>query len=262
MRPPRDLPSEMGHFLNDKNVENLLQGRLDPDDAPPGYSQVAQLLAAVAEPEPIQPSMERMTIDAMAAAIAALPASPDFVGEPPANALAKVKSRLSRARLVGAIAVAGVLGTAGLAYAGDLPGPAQNFASHMFAKIGLSIPGDHGKGGDVSDIAKTTKGTGGTKGQVVCTAASNANCQNGQQGQHGGQGCLPVPTPSAVTTPSCSPGNSGGNGGGNGNGNGGPGNPGGGPGNSGGGNSGGSGNGGSANSGPGNSGGHGNPNNP
>jgi hypothetical protein len=224
MKQWRDLPDEMTPFLDDESAERLLTCRMAPDDAPAGFSNVAVLLAAVAQPEPIKPSMERITIDSMAAAIAALPASPDFVAEPPAKALTKVKSRLSRARLIGAIAVAGVLGTTGLAYAGALPGSAQDFASHMFAKIGLSVPGDHGKGATISDIAKNTKGTGGTKGQTVCTAASGGNCQSGQQDQHGNQGCPSVPTSAPVLGsssgpgPSCGPGNSaGGNGGGNGN---------------------------------------------
>jgi hypothetical protein len=214
MRQWRDLPDEMTPFLDDESAERLLTGRMAPDDAPAGFSNVALLLAAVAEPEPIEPSMERMTIDSMAVAIAALPASPDFVAEPPARTLKKVKSRLSRARLIGAIAVAGVLGTTGLAYAGALPGPAQNFASHMFAKIGLSVPAGQGKGATISDIAKNTKGTGGTKGQIVCTAASGGNCQPGQQDQHVNQGCPPAPTPAPVVGssggPSCSPGNTGG----------------------------------------------------
>ena len=190
----RDLPGEMNTFLDDVAAEGLLRGRLAPDDAPPGYSQVVHLLTALAELEPIQPSKERTTVDSMASAIAAIPASPDFTAEPPAKTLAKVKSRISRARLVGAIAVAGVLGTTGLAYAGVLPGPAQNFASQMFAKIGLSVPTGHGKGGAISDIAHNNKGTGG--GQVVCTAASDGNCQAGQhghQGRHGAQTSLGNP---------------------------------------------------------------------
>jgi hypothetical protein len=49
----RPIPIRLGSdplALDDATAERLLQGRLDPDDAPPAYAGVAALLAAVSAP--------------------------------------------------------------------------------------------------------------------------------------------------------------------------------------------------------------------
>jgi hypothetical protein len=57
MRPddmfPPEMPDEQperGFPLDDDTAERLLAGRLDPEDAPPGYAEVAGLLRAAAGP--------------------------------------------------------------------------------------------------------------------------------------------------------------------------------------------------------------------
>jgi hypothetical protein len=150
--------------------------------------------------------MEKMTIERMASAIAALPADPPAKGR---KSSAKVRSRFVRAKVIGAVAFSTVIGTAGLAMAGALPSSAQGVASSMLAKIGVSAPhpnslddGQHvgsgdntttgngsGKGSLISGIAHDTTGN---KGPTVCQAASDGKCQAGLHGHepeqgHGGQ---------------------------------------------------------------------------
>jgi hypothetical protein len=116
-----------------------------------------------------------------------------------------VRSRFVRAKVIGAVALSTVIGTAGLAMAGALPGSAQGVASSMLAKIGVSVPhpdsigdGQHvgsgdntttgnesGKGNLISGIAHDTTGN---KGPTVCQAASDGKCQAGLHGHEGEQG--------------------------------------------------------------------------
>ncbi|MDP9209732.1 MAG: hypothetical protein M3O65_14850, partial [Actinomycetota bacterium] len=51
--------------LDADTAERLLSGRLDPDDAPPGYAEVARLLrAAVAPADPAELTGQAAAMDA------------------------------------------------------------------------------------------------------------------------------------------------------------------------------------------------------
>ena len=129
-----------------------------------------------------------------------------------------------RPRLSLTIALAtGVLAlTSGLAFAGQLPGAAQDTAHSMLAKVGISVPGPNthagthpdvrgtsstpsvadqgtsgtpptgagkggnGKGKTISALAHTTPATGRDKGAVISTAASGGKSHAGHPpGQSG-----------------------------------------------------------------------------
>ncbi|HEV2893763.1 MAG TPA: hypothetical protein VG411_08430, partial [Actinomycetota bacterium] len=52
-----DEPSRAIVPLDADTAERLLSGRLDPDDAPPGYAEVARLLrAAAAQADQVEPT--------------------------------------------------------------------------------------------------------------------------------------------------------------------------------------------------------------
>ncbi len=132
MRRPRDTEGDMADprfRLDAGTADRLLGGRVAPDDAPPGYAEVAGLLQTLA---------------------ADLPSRPAAAGEDTIRMMAKVV-RISdpltsrrrppplRARIV-ALAMVGSLGTAGVAFAGGLPDAAQRVVSTWFARIGVMIP--------------------------------------------------------------------------------------------------------------------------
>ena len=106
-RPSRPIPA-----LDDDTVERLLAGRLDPDDAPPSYAEVARLLrAAAAPPCPDELAGQEATLAAFRSARpnpAAARRRPGGVAQ-------------ARGRLV-AVALAGVLVAGGAAAAGAAAG--------------------------------------------------------------------------------------------------------------------------------------------
>jgi hypothetical protein len=118
-----EMPDEPSHViapLDGDTAERLLSGRLDPDDAPPGYAEVARLLRAAAAPA------DESELTGQAAAMNAFRARPRRV-EPPGRPARPptpggvrgrrggVRGRVpgGRGRLV-ALALAGVVAAAGL----------------------------------------------------------------------------------------------------------------------------------------------------
>jgi hypothetical protein len=60
-----DEPSQPIAPLDANTAERLLSGRLDPDDAPPGYAEVARLLQAAATPaDQLEPAGQAAAMDA------------------------------------------------------------------------------------------------------------------------------------------------------------------------------------------------------
>jgi len=129
---------------------------------------------------------------------------------------------LSRPRLTAAVLAAAFAASCGMASAGSLPGAAQDVASEMLAKVGITVPGandtagtrpdvrgksasvpsapaDAGQGADISELATTTELTGVEKGAAISTAASGGKSKAGQQDSASGAGA-PVETPNSGGT--------------------------------------------------------------
>src|SRR5829696_5084628 len=120
--------------LDEDTLERLLAGDLRPHDAPPGYAEVAALLAATVAP----PRPEELT--GQAAALAELRAVTRARSFP---ARARRTGRRTRRRLgLAAVAVAGALATGGAAAAagGHLPGPVRNAAHSILITVGAEEP--------------------------------------------------------------------------------------------------------------------------
>jgi hypothetical protein len=214
-----DMESEMQPLpLDSDTADRLLAGLVAPEDAPPGYGRVVQLLeAASAEASSEELAREPETVAAMAAALRS-----------PVHRNATLSRRsfmpfaLSRPRLTAAVLAAAFAASVGMASAGSLPGAAQDVASEMLAKIGIAVPGandnagthpgvrgnsvsvpsapaDAGKGADISELATTTDLTGVEKGAAISTAASGGKSQAGQHGSASGAGA-PVETPNGGGT--------------------------------------------------------------
>jgi len=216
MSPWRDLESEMQRLpLDTDTADRLLAGSVAPEDAPPGYASVATLLAAVADsPAAGDFSRESETVGLIAAVVRS---SQPRTTEP------RRRSIVPRLRLATAFATVALAATTGLAFAGSLPGAAQDVASTMLAEVGVSVPGsssnagDHpnvrgrssdapvtssnsGKGGEISDLATSTDLTGVEKGAAISTLASGGQSQAGEHGRAPHRHGASVETPNSGGT--------------------------------------------------------------
>jgi hypothetical protein len=201
-----DYPGEMQRLsLDVDTADRLLAGSVAPEDAPPGYARLSSLLA-------LEPPMEDVIADADFVAMLAATVRSSPTTERPSR-----RSIMPRIKLAAALAVTALVGTTGLAVAGSLPGAAQDIASTMLEKVGVTVPGPNsnagkhpstrgsssehsgatptssGKGSEISDIARSDL-TGLDKGAAVSTAASDGKSRAGQE--HG----APVATPNTGGT--------------------------------------------------------------
>jgi hypothetical protein len=204
--------------LDTDTADRLLAGSVAPEDAPPGYGRVVRLLeAAAAEASSEELAREPQTVAAMATALR----SPVH-----RNSASSRRSfmpfALSRPRVTAAVVAAAFAASVGMASAGSLPGAAQDVASEMLAKVGITVPGandsagthpdvrgnstsvpsaptDAGKGAEISELATTTELTGVEKGAAVSTAASGGKSQAGQHGSASAT-AAPVETPNSGGT--------------------------------------------------------------
>lgn len=206
--------------LDPGTADRLLAGSIAPEDAPPGYGGVVELLeAAAAEAGGAELAREPETVAAIRAALRS-PVHEDVAS--PRRSLMPIA--LSRPRLAAIAAAAAFAATVGMASAGSLPEAAQDVASDMLAKVGITVPGPNdnagthpgarndsptapatpaeaGKGAEISELARTTHLTGVEKGAAVSTAASEGKSQAGQHGSASGAGAgAPVETPNGGGT--------------------------------------------------------------
>lgn len=179
-----DLLHEMrGAGIDEGTLDRLMQGRILPDDAPPGYSDVASILVAAASP----PSPEELRMQALH-----VMAAHDAIDR---------RTRRLRPGTLGLAAGLLLLGALvlipGLAVARVLPDPAQHAVTTVLERVGISIPastnhptpvphspspsGPHpaSTGSEISSIATTTDATGVAKGAEISTTASGGMSQAG-----------------------------------------------------------------------------------
>jgi len=176
-----DLPNEMrGERIDDGTLDRLLRG-LPPDDAPPGYSDVASVLLAAAS-HPSDEELAMQTEHVLAAREAILRRT--HHRRPGPLGLA-----------AGAIVVA-LLILPGLAVANVLHAPSQAPASTVPSVTAVSPPRASGPssrgasaahpastGSEISTLATTTDATGVAKGAEISTLASGGKSQAGQHGK-------------------------------------------------------------------------------
>ena len=159
MRPAR---------LDTHTAERLLSGSVSPDDAPPGYAEVARVLHhAQSLDASVAALSEHAAVTAMSDALAGrlLPAPTEKRGSSMTSKVLSFKA---------AAAASAVLLSAGTAAAatGSLPGSAQTTASHVLRDIGISVPAsdDHheshattrGESADHTTAARSTAANGST----------------------------------------------------------------------------------------------------
>jgi hypothetical protein len=209
-----DMDSEMHPVpLDMETADRLLAGAVAPEDAPPGYAEVARLLEAVsAEPTSHELAREAEVVAKVASAVRSSSST-----DSPRRSF--MPFALSRPRVTAVLVAAALACTIGLASASALPGAAQDIASEMLAKVGISVSGPNdnagthpdvrgklavtpshaGKGSDISDLATTTELSGVDKGAAISSSASEGKSHAGTHG--GGSGAsAPVATPNSGGT--------------------------------------------------------------
>ena len=122
-----DLRNEMrGAGIDEGTLDRLLRGRILPDDAPPGYSDVASILAAAAS----RPTLDELRLEAQHVVAAR-------------DAIARRTRRRRPGPLglaTGLMLIVALVVLPGLAMAHVLPGPAQHAVTTVLEKVGITIP--------------------------------------------------------------------------------------------------------------------------
>ncbi len=206
----RDFECEMQRLpLDIETADRLLAGQVLPADAPPGYEAVASLLNGLRANEEERVRRHENTVPELMTG-----------GRSPLLETKSTprRSSLNRFKLAGAAVACALACTTGLAFAGSLPGAAQDVASSVLSKVGVTVPGPsekagthpsvrgnsspdvavsgraeendgaaaksgEGKGAEISELATTTELTGVEKGAAVSTLASGGKSQAGQHGE-------------------------------------------------------------------------------
>ena len=199
MRRWRDIGSEMFEPVIDARAEEkMFRGLLEPHEAPAGFAGVAAVLrsaAAVAgAATPISDRARKQRIVASMVSIISSDHPSGFsVAVPPPTLRAGSRRGpvplLPRLRLV-AVAVVGFLfASMGLAFAGALPGPAQNVASSLLSHVGIHVPKDHATSathGSTGGAPVTEPGSGsGPSGGGTKTGPGPSDPGRGHHGRHG-----------------------------------------------------------------------------
>jgi hypothetical protein len=181
--------------IDESTMDRLLRGRVEPDDAPPGYADVATLLRAAAS----VPSDEELHME-----VEHVSSAQTVVGVEAFRRQPRIR------RLTAGLVLAGALAAVpGLAAANVLPDAAQHAVARMLDKVGISVPGneepatdpaaDHpaSTGAEISGVATTTDATGVDKGTAISSLASGGMSRAGQHGQGAPDthGAPPVSTP-------------------------------------------------------------------
>jgi hypothetical protein len=197
--------------LDLNTADRLLAGDIAPEDAPPGYGEVAAVVRAVLT----EPAVDELDGEAKMVALVTLSLRESSSGPSPRRSL--MPFALTRPRLSAALVAALLACTAGLASAGSLPGAAQDIASEMLAQVGIAVPGPNDnagthpdvrgsseitpsageKGSAVSQLATGDELTGLDKGAAVSSVASDGKSQAGTHGSpsRAAGGSAPVETP-------------------------------------------------------------------
>lgn len=177
-------------WLDTDTLDRMLAGGIHPDDAPPGYSDVAGILLAVAEAGDDLELMHEAAHVALARELLEQrsPASPSLV-QRSSRKSKKPTLRRHRGKIGGLVLIGALVASTGLAAAGVLPDAAQDAFSHVLGKVGITVPTGSDRpavsGDELSGIATTTGATGVDKGDEISSVASGGRSQAGQHGSAG-----------------------------------------------------------------------------
>jgi hypothetical protein len=140
------------HPIDEVTAERLLAGNVEPDDAPPGYAEVATLVKTAKAPATPEELVRRDADVSMMTAALASPATASTTSE----GTRMISSRFGAKALAIAIPALALTATGAAAATGSLPAPAQSTIHGALAHVGLSVPsGSHTNSGDTGDTGNT-----------------------------------------------------------------------------------------------------------
>jgi hypothetical protein len=171
-----------------QTADRLLAGAVDPDDAPPGYSEVARLIAELRVPG-VPSELERIEETTAAMRGTVLDGSPALPGSSEVH-----WPRPSAATMrVAALALAATIaGTYAAAASGALPGPIQRMTAGVLGRIGISVPTSDG--GPIARTDPSGVGRGVGVSNEVPVPALGARGSDSTPRRHGSTGGLPRPS--------------------------------------------------------------------
>jgi len=173
--------------LDTDTLDRMLAGGIHPDDAPPGYSEVARVLLAVAGATDNAELVHESAHVALAMELVQQRSPVSASSNQRSSRRSRsTTSRRHRGKIGGLVVIGALIGSTGLAAAGVLPDAAQDAFSKVLDKVGITVrPGsDHpaSSGEELSGVATTTDATGGDKGAGISSVASGGKSQAGQPG--------------------------------------------------------------------------------
>ena len=128
------------HPLDEASATRLLQGAVHPDDAPPGYAAVAELLATAASPPAVDEDAGADTISAMVEAVRNSGPIPET------SRRRSMFGKLLAGKALAAVAVVALTAGGAAAATGTLPTPVQGAVADAVSHVGVDIPHpNHGK---------------------------------------------------------------------------------------------------------------------
>jgi hypothetical protein len=190
MHPLLRFPEPAPSVVDQDILERLLDGRLDPGSAPPGYGGLARLLAAATAPAaPEELAGERQALATLAAVMRSHPPTLS-----PRRTAVPRKVFTMKAAVAALVAVLSVGGVAAAA-SGRLPGQASpvantavattgaDAAAHRLGKAAVANPG-----GRAQTESSDRQGRASAVGPDATAAARAGLCQAWQAGQGGDHG--------------------------------------------------------------------------
>ena len=174
MSPLDDFPDEMsGYFVGEGTTDALLEGRVEPDEAPAGLQEVATLVLAarslhanggLAGENSVS---ENSVVAAFIESVRAPQATPAPVSPRPRRSAGRFS-----AKVAGTAAILALGGAAAAAATGSLPAPLQAAVSRNLSHIGIGVP-DPQKGTSSSGLVSNAgAGPAGQGRSTALTAPS------------------------------------------------------------------------------------------
>jgi hypothetical protein len=171
---PDDLYSDMRrHPIDGETAERLLAGSVEPDDAPPGYAQLAALVKAAKAPATGEELVRR---DADVAVVTAALDTP-VAAATTTERTRMISRRFGTKALAIAIPALALTATGAAAATGSLPSPAQSAVHSALTHVGLSVPSDHSSSGDAGDTGTHSANNANAVGPDATGAAKFGLCR-------------------------------------------------------------------------------------
>lgn len=123
--------------LDEEQIEQLLQGRLNPEQAPGPVAEIAKLIQAAKAPGTVAELSQEQSVLASFESVLGQGSVTQIEPERKRRMIAKILT----AKVAGvALAATALTGTAVAAYNGDLPSPIQTSISASLSHVGVSVP--------------------------------------------------------------------------------------------------------------------------